>query len=168
MAKVHSGGSDVEHPAVPLPPLYGEGYDTIESLLDGRFANLIDRSPFHQIDIGYWSIIIFLGLILLTKVLASAATNGGGGCGGIFAPSLYIGCIAGFLFSHILNYFGTSIELSEKNFALMGMAGTMAGVMHAPLTGVFLIAELTGVRFVPSADDRIDQLVRNDQGLRTA
>ena len=127
-----------------FPPLYGEGYDTIESLLDGRFANLIDRSPFHQIDIGYWSIIIFLGLILLTKVLASAATNGGGGCGGIFAPSLYIGCIAGFLFSHILNYFGTSIELSEKNFALMGMAGTMAGVMHAPLTGVFLIAELTG------------------------
>lgn len=127
-----------------FPPLYGEGYDTIESLLDGQFANLIDRSPFHQIDIGYWSIIIFLGLILLTKVLASAATNGGGGCGGIFAPSLYIGCIAGFLFSHIINCFGPSIELSEKNFALMGMAGTMAGVMHAPLTGVFLIAELTG------------------------
>lgn len=127
-----------------FPPLYGEGYDTIDALLDGRFLDLMDQSPFHGMSSGYWGIVIFLGLILLTKVFASAATNGGGGCGGIFAPSLYIGCIAGFFFSHVLNYFGFPVDLPEKNFALMGMAGTMSAVMHAPLTGVFLIAELTG------------------------
>ncbi len=127
-----------------FPPLYGEGYDTIETLLNGDFIRLMDQSPFLGMENGYWGIVIFLGLILLTKVFASAATNGGGGCGGVFAPSLYIGCIAGFIFSHILNFFGLPVDLPEKNFALMGMAGTMSAVMHAPLTGVFLIAELTG------------------------
>ncbi len=127
-----------------FPPLYGEGYDTIETLLNGDFIHLMDQSPFLGMENGYWGIVIFLGLILLTKVFASAATNGGGGCGGVFAPSLYIGCIAGFIFSHILNFFGLPVDLPEKNFALMGMAGTMSAVMHAPLTGVFLIAELTG------------------------
>ena len=126
------------------PPLYGEGYDTIETLLNGDFIHLMDQSPFLGMENGYWGIVIFLGLILLTKVFASAATNGGGGCGGVFAPSLYIGCIAGFFFSHVLNFFGLPVDLPEKNFALMGMAGTMSAVMHAPLTGVFLIAELTG------------------------
>ncbi len=127
-----------------FPPLYGEGYDTIGSLLAGQFSHLMDQSPLNITNGNYWSIIIFLGLILLTKVFASSATNSGGGCGGIFAPSLYLGCIAGFVFAHISNYFDISAPLSEKNFALMGMAGVMAGVMHAPLTGVFLIAELTG------------------------
>ncbi len=127
-----------------FPPLYGEGYDTIETLLNGDFIHLMDQSPFLGMENGYWGIVIFLGLILLTKVFASAATNGGGGCGGVFAPSLYIGCIAGFFFSHVLNFFGLPVDLPEKNFALMGMAGTMSAVMHAPLTGVFLIAELTG------------------------
>lgn len=127
-----------------FPPLYGEGYDTIETLLNGDFIRLMDQSPFLGMENGYWGIVIFLGLILLTKVFASAATNGGGGCGGVFAPSLYIGCIAGFIFSHVLNFFGLPVDLPEKNFALMGMAGTMSAVMHAPLTGVFLIAELTG------------------------
>ncbi|MDR3250146.1 MAG: chloride channel protein, partial [Tannerella sp.] len=127
-----------------FPPLYGEGYDTIGSLLEGRFAHLMNQSPFNFINDNYWAIIVFLALILLTKVFASSATNSGGGCGGIFAPSLYLGCIAGFVFSHTLNFFELSTPLSEKNFALMGMAGVMAGVMHAPLTGVFLIAELTG------------------------
>ena len=127
-----------------FPPLYGEGYDTIETLLNGDFIHLMDQSPFLGMENGYWGIVIFLGLILLTKVFASAATNGGGGCGGVFAPSLYIGCIAGFFFSHVLNFFGLPVDLPEKNFALMGMAGTMSAVMHAPLTGVFLIAELSG------------------------
>lgn len=128
-----------------FPPLYGEGYDTIGSLLDGRFLHLMDQSPFGMISgNNYWSIIIFLGFILFMKVFASSATNSGGGCGGIFAPSLYLGCIAGFIFAHASNYFDISAPLSEKNFALMGMAGVMSGVMHAPLTGVFLIAELTG------------------------
>jgi len=126
-----------------FPPLYGEGYNTIGQLLQGSFESLMLQSPFSQLNTNYWGIVIFLALILLTKVFASSATNSGGGCGGIFAPSLYLGCIAGFVFSHTVNYFDFT-TLSEKNFALMGMAGVMAGVMHAPLTGVFLIAELTG------------------------
>lgn len=127
-----------------FPPLYGEGYDTIGLLLNGQFAGLMDNSMFYSLNDSYFGIVIFLGLILLTKVFASSATNGGGGCGGIFAPSLYLGCIAGFIFAHVSNYFPFTMYLSEKNFALLGMAGIMSGVMHAPLTGVFLIAELTG------------------------
>lgn len=127
-----------------FPPLYGEGYDTIGSLLNGQFSNIIERSPFYEWGGSYWGILIFLGVILLTKVFASSATNAGGGCGGIFAPSLFLGCISGFVFAHTSNYFEFTRYLSEKNFALLGMAGVMAAVMHAPLTGVFLIAELTG------------------------
>ncbi len=127
-----------------FPPLYGEGYDTITHLLNGQFYGLMDNSMFYSLNDSYFGIIIFLNLILLTKVFASSATNGGGGCGGIFAPSLYLGCIAGFIFAHTSNYFPATMYLSEKNFALLGMAGIMSGVMHAPLTGVFLIAELTG------------------------
>ncbi len=127
-----------------FPPLYGEGYDTIGSLLNGQFSHIMDKSLFYGLNDSYWGIVMFLSLILLTKVFASSATNAGGGCGGIFAPSLYLGCIAGFLFAHTSNYFPFTMYLSEKNFALLGMAGIMSGVMHAPLTGVFLIAELTG------------------------
>lgn len=127
-----------------LPPLYGEGYDTITSLLNGHFSHLMDTSPFYGLSDSYWGVLVFLVFILLFKVFASSATNAGGGCGGIFAPSLFLGCIAGFVFAHTSNYFSFTMYLSEKNFALLGMAGLMAGVMHAPLTGVFLIAELTG------------------------
>ena len=127
-----------------FPPLYGEGYDTIDSLLNGQFLSLMEHSAFYEIKDNYWGIVLFLGLILLTKVFATSATNGGGGCGGIFAPSLYLGCIAGFIFAHTSNFFEITPYLPEKNFALLGMAGVMSGIMHAPLTGVFLIAELTG------------------------
>lgn len=127
-----------------LPPLYGEGYDTIGSLLNGQYSHIMNKSPFYNLSDSYWGIAVFLGLILLAKVFASSSTNAGGGCGGIFAPSLFLGCIAGFVFAHISNYFSITMYLPEKNFALLGMAGVMAAVMHAPLTGVFLIAELTG------------------------
>ena len=127
-----------------LPPLYGEGYDVIESLINGQFLSLMDHSVFFEIKEYNWGIILFLGLILLTKVFATSATNGGGGCGGLFAPSLYLGCIAGFIFAHTSNFFDFTQYLPEKNFSLLGMAGVMSGIMHAPLTGVFLIAELTG------------------------
>ena len=85
-------------------------------------------------------------MIILTKVFATSATNGGGGVGGTFAPSLYVGCMTGFLFAYLANTLGffPGAELSCKNFALMGMAGVMAGVMHAPLMGIFLTAEMTG------------------------
>jgi len=127
-----------------FPPLYGEGYNTITQLISGQYLHIMDKSLFYGFNDTYWGVLLFLFLILLTKVFASSATNGGGGCGGIFAPSLYLGCIAGFIFAHTCNYFPFTMYLSEKNFALMGMAGIMSGVMHAPLTGVFLIAELTG------------------------
>ena len=127
-----------------LPPLYGEGYDAISLLLGGQPDELMNNGLFYGSKDSYFGIIIFLSFILLAKVFASCATNGGGGCGGIFAPSLYLGCILGFVFAHFSNYFEFTLFLPEKNFALLGMAGVLSGVMHAPLTGVFLIAELTG------------------------
>ena len=140
------------------------GYDTISSLLNGQFSHIMDKSMFYSLNDTYWGLQIFLTLILLFKVFASSATNAGGGCGGIFAPSLYLGCIAGFVFAHASNYFPFTMYLSEKNFALLGMAGIMSGVMHAPLTGVFLIAELTG-GYAPSTDDRICELLYHDQDV---
>ena len=128
-----------------FPPLYGEGYDTIGLLLNGvsnaEWDTVMNNSFFY----GHGNLLlVYLLLIVIFKVFATSATNGGGGCGGIFAPSLYLGCIAGFIFSHFSNELAVTLYLPEKNFALMGMAGVMAGVMHAPLMGVFLIAELTG------------------------
>ena len=128
-----------------FPPLYGEGYDTIELLLNGTTNADWDTVMNNSLFYGHGNLLlVYLMLIIVFKVFASSATNGGGGCGGIFAPSLYLGCIAGFVFSHFSNEFDVTAYLPEKNFALMGMAGVMSGVMHAPLTGVFLIAELTG------------------------
>lgn len=128
-----------------FPPLYGEGYDTITLLLNGSSNEDWNAVMNNSLFYGHnnW-LIFFLILIVLTKVFASSATNGGGGCGGVFAPSLFLGCIAGFVFAHYSNSIDFTGYLPEKNFALMGMAGIMSGVMHAPLTGVFLIAELTG------------------------
>ena len=128
-----------------FPPLYGEGYDTIELLLNGTRNEDWDTVMNNSLFYGHSNLLlVYLMLIIVFKVFASSATNGGGGCGGIFAPSLYLGCIAGFVFSHFSNEFDVTAYLPEKNFALMGMAGVMSGVMHAPLTGVFLIAEMTG------------------------
>ena len=128
-----------------FPSLYGEGYASINILLNGHteadWNTILNNSLFY----GHGDLLmVYIGLVLATKVLATSATNGGGGCGGTFAPSLFIGAFAGFFFSRIWNINGISIYLPEKNFALLGMAGVMAGVMHAPLTGIFLIAEITG------------------------
>lgn len=132
-----------------LPPLYGEGYDTINALINGshRYEALLAGSPFYEMKDHTWSIVIFLGAVMLMKVFATSATNGGGGTGGTFAPSLFVGCLAGFIFAFVINKLGNIYNvplLPQDNFALMGMAGVLAGVMHAPLTGTFLIAELTG------------------------
>ena len=128
-----------------FPPLYGEGYTTINLLLNGTslddWSNVLDNSLFY----GHGQLLlVYLLLIVVFKVFASSATNGGGGCGGIFAPSLFLGCITGFIFARFCNQFDLGPYIPEKNFALLGMAGLMSGVMHAPLTGIFLIAELTG------------------------
>ena len=128
-----------------FPSLYGEGYDLITLLLNGNgqadWDTAMDRSFFY----GSNYLLIYLFLIIVFKVFASTATNGGGGCGGIFAPSLFLGCICGFVFCRLWNMYDVlGIDIPERNFAMLGMCGLMSGVMHAPLTGIFLIAELTG------------------------
>ncbi len=129
-----------------FPPLYGEGYEAITELLKGDPSSLFDGSVFYDFRNNVWFILLFILMIILTKVFATSATNGGGGVGGTFAPSLYVGCMAGFFFAYLINTLGLfpDHELSCKNFALMGMAGVMSGVMHAPLMGIFLTAEMTG------------------------
>ena len=127
-----------------FPSLYGEGYQSINLLLNGRteadWNQILDGSLFY--GHSEW-LIAYLALVLLTKVFATSATNGAGGVGGTFAPSLFIGCFAGFLFARVWNQQTLGVYVPEKNFALLGMAGVMSGVMHAPLTGIFLIAEIT-------------------------
>ena len=127
-----------------FPSLYGEGYHSINLLLNGKteadWNQLLDGSLFY----GHPEfLILYIGMVVLTKVFATSATNGGGGCGGTFAPSLFIGCFTGFLFARLWNIHDIGVYVPEKNFALLGMAGVMSGVMHAPLTGIFLIAEIT-------------------------
>ena len=126
-----------------FPPLYGEGYDTIMSLLQGNPDLVFNNSAFSQFSDNFLAIILFLSGLVLLKVVASSSTNGAGGVGGIFAPTLFIGGINGYLLAGILRKI-TSANLPDNRFVLVGMAGMMAGVMHAPLTAIFLIAEITG------------------------
>ena len=127
-----------------FPSLYGEGYSMVNVFLNGRtiadWEQVMNGSMFY----GHSNLlVVYVGLVVLTKVFATSATNGAGGCGGTFAPSLFIGGFAGFFFARVWNIYQIGVYAPEKNFALMGMAGVMAGVMQAPLTGIFLIAELT-------------------------
>ncbi len=126
-----------------FPPLYGEGYTTINQLLSGNVSALFDGRIFYDYRDTSWVIITFIGLIILTKVFATGATTGGGGIGGTFAPSLYVGCLTGFFVAYVLHMLGFD-DASTKNFALLGMAGVMSGVMLAPLMAIFLTAEMTG------------------------
>jgi len=126
-----------------LPPLYGEGYTTLNTLLNGNVAELTYGTLFFGHHNNFFIFSIYLLLILLLKVAASSFTTGAGGVGGIFAPALFMGGIGGYFASRVINLFGPNL-VSERNFALIGMAGVMSGIMHAPLTGIFLIAEITG------------------------
>lgn len=130
-----------------LPALYGEGYSVISQLINDTDPSVIMHNTLFYGDNS--NLVIYLSIVLLAKVFASAATNGGGGCGGVFAPSLFVGGLGGFVFCVLWDAFfgidlGTSGFILPKNCVLFGMAGLMSGVMHAPLTGIFLIAELTG------------------------
>jgi len=125
-----------------FPPLYGEGYETISALLNGNSHSVLDRSIFLQFGDAPWIFIAYLSLIVIFKIFATAATNSAGGVGGIFAPSLFVGALTGYALAQILQLIG--VHVPNENFALAGMSGLMSGVMHAPLTGIFLIAELTG------------------------
>lgn len=128
-----------------FPPLYGEGYDAINNLLDGDYSKIVDGTFFYVDRDNIWFIACFIGAVVLTKVFATSATNGAGGVGGTFAPSLFVGALCGFLFAFVLNnLFDGGVGISNKNFSLLGMAGVMSGVMHAPLMAIFLTAEMTG------------------------
>jgi CIC family chloride channel protein len=126
-----------------FPPFYGEGYDTIMLLLQGNSDLIIHNSIFSHYSNSFLVIILFMSGLVLLKVIASSSTNGAGGVGGIFAPTLFIGGINGYLVAIVLKKF-VNIDLPDNRFVLVGMAGMMAGVMHAPLTAIFLIAEITG------------------------
>lgn len=143
-AKLALGGIILSTLIFLFPSLYGEGYKDINILLDGRtqadWNKVMNGSLFYGHE--QW-LIVYIGMIVLTKSFATASTNGGGGCGGTFAPSLFIGAFSGFFFARIWNMYYMGVYFPEKNAALLGMAGVMSGVMHAPLTGIFLIAELT-------------------------
>ena len=145
-AKLLIGGVVLSVLIYIFPPLYGEGYDVIRQLINGDSMSAIQNSPLEHNEWaarnGHWLLLTYFGFIVLFKIVASVATNGAGGVGGIFAPSLFMGAITGFLTARIMNMSGLMVP--ETNFALVGMAGLMSGVMHAPLTGIFLIAELTG------------------------
>lgn len=128
-----------------FPALYGEGYNSLALFIEGK-----DVATWEQVMRGSMFagnaefLVLYVGLVMITKVFATSATNGAGGCGGTFAPSLFIGGFAGFFFARLWNVNQLGAYVPEKNFTLYGMAGVMAAVMHAPLTGIFLIAELTG------------------------
>ena len=143
--KLAIGGTALSLLIFLFPALYGEGYSSINLLLNGQTNADWDKILNNSLFAGQGAMLLpYIALVLFTKVIATSATNGGGGCGGTFAPSLFIGCFTGFLFSRLWNINQIGVYIPEKNFALLGMAGVMSGVMHAPLTGIFLIAELTG------------------------
>ena len=128
-----------------IQPLYGEGFDLINNLVQGNPEKALQNSFFNIDPTNAWALIgLLLGLVIF-KVIASAITFGAGGVGGIFAPTLFMGSILGFCFAKIINTLSfLSNPVSESNFTLVGMTGLMAGVLHAPLTAIFLIAEVTG------------------------
>jgi len=125
-----------------LPALFGEGYEGINSALSGQYNYLFEDSFYFEYKESLLLLILVLSLIIVLKVVATSITFGSGGVGGIFAPSLFTGAHAGLLFGIVLNHFGFEIEIS--NLVLVAMAGMIAGVIHAPFTSIFLIAEITG------------------------
>lgn len=144
-AKLILGGLMLSTLIALFPVLYGEGYHSINILLNGTTEADWDQILNNSLFYGHSNLLVlYVALVVLTKVFATSATNGGGGCGGTFAPSLFIGAYGGFLFARLWNMYNIGVYVPEKHFVLLGMAAVMAGVMHAPLTGMFLIAEITG------------------------
>lgn len=127
-----------------FPPLFGEGYEYLRQLLNGGSVDLQGQTLLSFMLDSAWLIPIFFTLVLLLKVFSMSLTNAGGGVGGTFGPTLFIGAIAGFVVSRIINLISGDLTVPEQNFVLVGMAGLMAGVMQAPMTAIFLIADMTG------------------------
>jgi len=127
-----------------IPPLFGEGFDTINNVLRGNISEVITNNIFHTVTDNVWVIVALLVGLVTFKVIAMSFTFGAGGVGGVFAPTLFTGSISGYILALIVNYSNLfSHQLSLTNFAMVGMAGLMAGVLQAPLTAIFLIAEIT-------------------------
>jgi CIC family chloride channel protein len=149
--KVLIGGAVLGALIFLFPTLYGEGYNTVELLLRGKSEHLTDGSIFSVYkDTNPWLLLILVAFSMLLKVVATSVTVGAGGNGGMFGSSLFSGALAGFFFARLLNMSGL-VQIPEVHFVVLGMAGTLAGVIHAPLTAIFLIAEITGgyALFVP-------------------
>ena len=126
-----------------FPSLYGEGYDAINECLAGNTDYLFNNSLFYDFREELWVALILIASVILLKIIATSLTFGAGGVGGIFAPTLFMGVNTGMLFAQVVNLVGIR-QINTNNFALIGMAGLIAGVLHAPLTGIFLIADISG------------------------
>ena len=128
-----------------IPPLFGEGFVTINNVLKGNIDAVVTNNIFHTVTDDIWIIAVLLLGLVLFKVVAMSFTFGAGGVGGVFAPTLFTGSVFGYLIAMVINYSNLfTHQLSLTNFAMVGMAGLMAGVLQAPLTAIFLIAEITG------------------------
>ena len=127
-----------------FPPLFGEGYEHLHELLNGGTIDLDGQTVLSFFLKKAWLVPVFFMMVLLLKVFSMSFTNAGGGVGGTFGPTLFIGAIAGFVLSRTINLIGGGAVVPEQNFVLVGMAGLMSGVMQAPMTAIFLIADMTG------------------------
>lgn len=140
MRKAMFGGAVLSLLCVLFPPLFGEGYETVKAFTNGNTYSIIENSFFRYFEIGDWTIIVFLVLVLLLKAFATSFTIFSGGNGGNFAPSLFAGGTLGYLFALVCQHIGFT-DVPVTNLVLVGMAGAMSGVLYAPLTAIFLIAE---------------------------
>jgi len=149
-SKLVVGGASLGALIFLFPSLYGEGYEAINDCLAGNLDYLFDNSLFYSFREEIWIAMLLMAAVILLKIVATSLTFGAGGIGGIFAPTLFMGVNTGMLFAMIINKLGIR-DISPNNFALIGMAGLIAGVLHAPLTGIFLIADISGgyLLFVP-------------------
>lgn len=143
VGRVLTGGILLSILLLLFPPLFGEGYESIKTLSLLQTESLIQNSLLHDVITSEYALLIFLGIVALLKCIAAALTIGAGGNGGSFGPSLFMGAYIGYVFARIINLFGFT-RVPETNFALVSMAGILSGVFYAPLTAIFLIAEITG------------------------
>ena len=141
--KALAGGLALAPLILLYPPLFGEGYSGMKSMLSGKAFELLGNSPFFGLDPSGWLFVGYMALLVLAKGAATSITGAAGGVGGVFAPSLFMGSVTGFVLARILHLIGVPFA-NELNFALVGMAGVLAALLKAPLTSVFLIAEITG------------------------
>ncbi len=142
--KLLVGGIAIGIMLYAIPPLYGEGFGFINNLLDGDHLKALGKTPFDAYTHNIWVVIALLFGITIFKAIAMTTTFAAGGAGGIFIPTMVMGSALGNVLAKVINNLGLGFAVSESNFTLIGMAGLIAGVIHAPLTAIFLIAEITG------------------------